>query len=76
MGKHKAELDQEELQMRAARVGVPYQTYIASSLHKLVSGQLREVEQAPGIMSWSRPPWPTRQAHWAPLLHVKHPEGG
>jgi len=34
----------EGLQMRAAREGVPYQTYIASSLHKLVSGQLRETE--------------------------------
>ncbi len=34
--------DLERLQMRAAREGVPYQTYIASSLHKLVSGRLRE----------------------------------
>lgn len=31
------------LQMQAAREGVPYQTYIASSLHKLVSGRLKEV---------------------------------
>ena len=36
--------DLEQLRMRAARAGVPYQTYIASSLHKLVSGRLREVE--------------------------------
>ncbi|MFW6054755.1 MAG: CopG family antitoxin [Thermodesulfobacteriota bacterium] len=36
--------DLERLQMRAAREGVPYQTYIASSLHKLVSGRLKEVE--------------------------------
>ncbi len=34
--------DLERLQMRAAREGVPYQTYIASSLHKLVSGRLKE----------------------------------
>jgi len=32
--------DLERLQMRAAREGVPYQTYISSSLHKLVSGRL------------------------------------
>ena len=35
--------DLERLQMRAAREGVPYQTYISSSLHKLVSGRLKEV---------------------------------
>ena len=34
--------DLERLQMQAAREGVPYQTYIASSLHKLVSGRLKE----------------------------------
>ena len=34
--------DLERLQMRAAREGVPYQTYIASSLHKLVAGRLTE----------------------------------
>ncbi len=34
--------DLERLQMRAAREGVPYQTYIASSLHKLASGRLKE----------------------------------
>ena len=34
--------DLERLQMRAAREGVPYQTYISSSLHKLVSGRLKE----------------------------------
>lgn len=36
--------DLERLQMRAAREGIPYQTYISSSLHKLVSGRLKEVE--------------------------------
>lgn len=35
--------DLERLQMKAAREGVPYQTYIASSLHKLVSGRLKDV---------------------------------
>ncbi len=30
------------IQMRAAREGVPYQTYISSSLHKLVAGRLAE----------------------------------
>ncbi len=35
--------DLERIQMHAAREGIPYQTYIASSLHKLVSGRLKEV---------------------------------
>lgn len=35
--------DLEALQMRAAREGIPYQTYIASSLHKLISGRIKEV---------------------------------
>ena len=34
--------DLKRLQMRAAREGVPYQTYIPGSLHKLVSGRLKE----------------------------------
>jgi len=34
--------DLEQIQMRAAREGIPYQTYISSSLHKLVSGRLAE----------------------------------
>ena len=34
--------DLEKIQMRAAREGIPYQTYISSSLHKLVSGRLAE----------------------------------
>jgi hypothetical protein len=33
--------------MRAARAGVPYQTYIAGALHKLVSGRLKELDDAP-----------------------------
>jgi predicted DNA binding CopG/RHH family protein len=39
--------DLERLQMRAARAGVPYQTYIAGALHKLVSGRLKELDDAP-----------------------------
>jgi predicted DNA binding CopG/RHH family protein len=35
--------DLQRIQMRAARDGVPYQTYIAGSLHKLVSGRLKEM---------------------------------
>ena len=34
--------DLQRIQMRAAREGVPYQTYISSSLHKLVAGRLTE----------------------------------
>ena len=34
--------DLKRLQMRAAREGIPYQTYISSSLHKLVTGRLKE----------------------------------
>jgi predicted DNA binding CopG/RHH family protein len=34
--------DLDRLQMLAAREGVPYQTFISSSLHKLVSGRLSE----------------------------------
>ena len=32
--------DLERIQMQAAREGMPYQTYISSTLHKLVSGRL------------------------------------
>ncbi|MFH1037228.1 MAG: hypothetical protein V1789_00975 [PVC group bacterium] len=34
--------DLERIQKRAAREGIPYQTYIAGSLHKLVTGRLKE----------------------------------
>ena len=37
--------DLERLQMQAAREGLPYQTYISSSLHKLVTGRLKETAQ-------------------------------
>ena len=35
--------DLEHIQMKAAREGVPYQTYISSSLHKLVAGRFMEL---------------------------------
>mgnify|MGYP006302353777 CR=1 FL=1 len=34
--------DLERIQMQAAREGLPYQTFISSSLHKLVTGRLKE----------------------------------
>jgi len=34
--------DLERIQLRAAREGIPYQTYISSSLHKLVASRLTE----------------------------------
>ncbi len=34
--------DLERIQKQAARAGMPYQTYISSSLHKLVTGRLKE----------------------------------
>jgi predicted DNA binding CopG/RHH family protein len=33
--------DLEKLQKRAAREGLPYQTFISGSLHKLVAGRLK-----------------------------------
>jgi len=35
--------DLKRLQMRAAREGIPYQTYISSTLHKLVAGRMKEI---------------------------------
>jgi predicted DNA binding CopG/RHH family protein len=34
--------DLEQIQKRAAREGIPYQTLISSTLHKLVTGKLKE----------------------------------
>lgn len=39
--------DLKDLQVRALEEGVPYQTLIASILHKYVTGRLRE-QEAPG----------------------------
>lgn len=33
--------DLERIQARAAKEGMPYQTYIASTLHKVVAGRLK-----------------------------------
>ncbi len=35
--------DLEKIQKRAAKEGIPYQTFISGSLHKLVSGRLKDV---------------------------------
>ena len=35
--------DLEKIQKRAAKEGIPYQTFISGSLHKLVTGRLKEV---------------------------------
>lgn len=35
--------DLERIKKRAAKEGIPYQTLISSTLHKLVSGKLKEV---------------------------------
>jgi len=35
--------DLEKIQKRAAKEGIPYQTFISSSLHKLVTGKFKEV---------------------------------
>jgi len=35
--------DLEKLQKRAATEGIPYQTLIASTLHKFVTGKLKEI---------------------------------
>ena len=35
--------DLANLQRKAAKEGVPYQTFISSALHKLVTGKLKEV---------------------------------
>ena len=35
--------DLERIQKRAAREGIPYQSFISGSLHKLVTGRLKEV---------------------------------
>ena len=36
--------DLEKIQKRAVMEGMPYQTFIASTLHKFVTGKLKEVE--------------------------------
>ncbi|MHC4694581.1 MAG: CopG family antitoxin [Planctomycetota bacterium] len=36
--------DLERIRKRAAKEGIPYQTLISSTLHKLVNGKLKEVD--------------------------------
>lgn len=43
--------DLEDVQTRAAEEGMPYQTLIASVLHKYVSGRLVEVSPRPTMRS-------------------------
>jgi len=46
--------DLEDIQMRAAEEGMPYQTLIASVLHKYVSGRLVETASRPKTRSTGR----------------------
>ena len=39
--------DLKQLQKRAVAEGMPYQTLIASTLHKFVTGQLKETKPSP-----------------------------
>jgi predicted DNA binding CopG/RHH family protein len=46
--------DLEDVQTRAAEEGMPYQTLIASVLHKYVSGRLTETTPRPTMRSTGR----------------------
>lgn len=46
--------DLEDVQTRAAEEGMPYQTLIASVLHKYVSGRLTEIAPRPTTRSTGR----------------------
>ena len=46
--------DLEDVQTRAAEEGMPYQTLIASILHKYVSGRLIEIPPRPTMRSTGR----------------------
>ncbi|HXE97147.1 MAG TPA: hypothetical protein VN642_12110 [Dongiaceae bacterium] len=46
--------DLEDIQTRAAEEGMPYQTLIASVLHKFASGRLTETAARPTIRSTGR----------------------
>jgi len=46
--------DLEDVQTRAAEEGMPYQTLIASVLHKYVSGRLIEIPPRPTMRSTGR----------------------
>ncbi len=40
-----SERDLNELQRKAIAEGLPYQTYVASIIHKFLNGKLREVKE-------------------------------
>ncbi|MBS3909575.1 MAG: antitoxin [Actinobacteria bacterium] len=40
-----SERDLNELQRKAITEGLPYQTYVASIIHKFLNGKLREVKE-------------------------------
>jgi predicted DNA binding CopG/RHH family protein len=46
--------DLEDIQMRAAEEGMPYQTLIASVLHKYASGRLSDTSSRPTTRSTGR----------------------
>jgi predicted DNA binding CopG/RHH family protein len=46
--------DLEDVQARAAEEGLPYQTLIASILHKYISGRLTETPPHPTARSYGR----------------------
>lgn len=46
--------DLEDIQMRAAEEGMPYQTLIASILHKYASGRLVDTSSRPAMRSTGR----------------------
>ena len=46
--------DLEDIQMRAAEEGMPYQTLIASILHKYASGRLVDIASRPTTRSTGR----------------------
>ena len=46
--------DLEDIQMRAAEEGMPYQTLIASILHKYASGRLSDTSSRPTTRSTGR----------------------
>lgn len=51
--------DLQDIQVRALRDGMPYQTLIASVLHKYVTGRLAEVEPSESVAQ--PPPHRTRR---------------
>jgi predicted DNA binding CopG/RHH family protein len=46
--------DLSDLQVRALQEGIPYQTLIASIVHKYVTGRLAEKTEAPPVLAANR----------------------